>query len=169
MAFDGVFLGQIKIFAGSSVPDGWLPCDGREMPTTGYETLRDVIGTLYGYGVQFRLPDLRGRAPVHVTVPSFQFGSYIGGSEIVQLSLAEMPPHSHNAGAHATASTSDPTGGVYGGSGGSNAYATDAGGNITMASEAIDTTGTGIPHSNMQPFLGLNFYICVSGGEVPVP
>lgn len=168
MAFTGTFLGQIKIFAGTSVPDGWLPCDGREMPTTGYETLRDVIGTTYGYGVQFRLPDLRGRTPIHVLTPSFQFGSYIGGEESHALSLVEMPPHTHNAGAHATASAGDPTGRVLGG-GSSNAFATDPTGNVTMAAEAVDVAGSSTSHSNMQPYLALNFYICVSGGEVPVP
>lgn len=168
MPFTGTFLGQIRIFSGSSTPDGWLPCDGREMPATGYESLRDVIGTTYGYGVQFRLPDLRGRTPVHVTVPSFQFGSYIGGEESHTLSLAEMPPHTHNAGANATASSTDPTSAVFGG-GSSNAFATDPTGNVTMAVEAVDMAGSGTPHSNMQPYLGLNFMICVSGGEVPVP
>lgn len=54
--------------AGSSVPSGWLLCDGSVQTRTSYQALFDVIGTTYNTGgetsLQFRLPDLRGRVAV---------------------------------------------------------------------------------------------------------
>lgn len=72
--------GEIKMFAGSSLPAGWLWCDGAEYIKTDYAELYTAIGDIYNatanstssslYGnyisnsSYFRVPDLRGRAPV---------------------------------------------------------------------------------------------------------
>lgn len=61
----GVPVGTIVPFAGhaDSVPDGWLPCDGRELGRSAFSELFEVIGTLWGDGnsvTTFNLPDLRG-------------------------------------------------------------------------------------------------------------
>lgn len=63
-------IGQIMLFTGNFVPAGWLLCDGRLIPTEGFEGLFAVIGTTYGYHLTdglitgFRVPDLQGAAPV---------------------------------------------------------------------------------------------------------
>ena len=63
-------IGAIIPFAGTSVPNGYLLCDGAEISKTTYQALYAVIKDTYirdtslepmlGYGT-FRLPDLRGR------------------------------------------------------------------------------------------------------------
>ena len=47
----------------SSVPDGFLLCDGSEVEVSDYEDLYDVIGTTYGSSdsTTFCLPDLRNK------------------------------------------------------------------------------------------------------------
>lgn len=59
--------GMLVPWAGASttVPNGWLYCDGTAVSRTSYRALFDIIGTAYGAGdgsTTFNLPDLRGRA-----------------------------------------------------------------------------------------------------------
>ena len=56
--------GVIVPYAGSSVPDGWLLCNGQAVSRTTYAALFSVIGTQYGSGdglTTFNVPDLCGR------------------------------------------------------------------------------------------------------------
>ena len=55
--------GSVYTFAGSTVPTGWLKCNGALLSRTTYAALFSVIGTTYGAGdgsTTFALPDLRG-------------------------------------------------------------------------------------------------------------
>lgn len=55
--------GAVQSFAMRTIPEGWLPCDGREVNRTDYNRLFELIGTTYGVGdgsSTFNLPDLRG-------------------------------------------------------------------------------------------------------------
>lgn len=60
-------IGAIMPYAGGTVPDGYLLCDGSEVERDKYSDLYDVIGVTFNgvtalSGVNtFRLPDLRGR------------------------------------------------------------------------------------------------------------
>ncbi|MCP4707979.1 MAG: hypothetical protein GY869_05095 [Planctomycetes bacterium] len=62
-------LGEIKMFAGTRLtpPDGWVFCDGQELPINQYQYLFSVLGTTYGGDgrTDFGVPDLRGRVPIH--------------------------------------------------------------------------------------------------------
>ena len=56
--------GSVFYFAGSSVPDGYLLCDGRAVSRSTYATLYTRIGTTYGSGdgtTTFNLPNLKDR------------------------------------------------------------------------------------------------------------
>ena len=64
-------VGVIYPFGGdnSKVPDGYLPCDGREVSRTQYSALFNVIGTSFGNGDNvstFNVPDLRESVPVGI-------------------------------------------------------------------------------------------------------
>ena len=61
------YVGEIRIFAGTFAPNGWMYCDGQLLPISENETLFQLIGTTYGGDGEstFALPDLRGRVPVH--------------------------------------------------------------------------------------------------------
>lgn len=57
--------GTIISFAGNSVPDGWMICDGSVVSPVDFPRLFAAIGNTYGSsGGNFRLPDLRGRVPL---------------------------------------------------------------------------------------------------------
>ena len=53
-------VGEIRLFAGQYPPDGWLPCDGRELPIEApYLELYEIIGKTWGGGDDtFALPNL---------------------------------------------------------------------------------------------------------------
>ena len=56
--------GMVLYFANSTVPTGWLQCDGSAVSRTTYANLYAAIGTVYGAGdgsTTFNLPDTRGQ------------------------------------------------------------------------------------------------------------
>lgn len=61
------FIGEIMIYAGSVVPNGWAECNGQLLSIASNTTLFSLLGTTYGGDGEttFALPDLRGRAPIH--------------------------------------------------------------------------------------------------------
>lgn len=57
------YLGEIRMFGGSFAPEGWVLCNGQQLPIKGHEALFNLLGTTYGGdGVTaFAVPDLHGR------------------------------------------------------------------------------------------------------------
>lgn len=58
--------GSIVAYGGPEVPNGWLPCDGRELDgrSPSYAALYQSVGVTFGGNPStshFRIPDLRGR------------------------------------------------------------------------------------------------------------
>lgn len=56
-------VGEVSAFARTTVPTGWLLCDGRAVSRTQYSDLYAAISTTFGGGngtTTFNLPDLRG-------------------------------------------------------------------------------------------------------------
>lgn len=95
--------GSIMPFAGSTIPAGWLECDGSAVSRTTYSSLFAALGGIsspWGLGngsTTFNLPDLRSRVPVGKAV-SGQFSAVgaIGGAETMSLSEAHIAAHSHS-------------------------------------------------------------------------
>lgn len=59
----GAQAGDVKFFAGSAAPAGWLKANGAVVSRTAYAALFAAIGTTYGAGdgaTTFALPDYRG-------------------------------------------------------------------------------------------------------------
>lgn len=57
-------IGTIIAFGGTTIPTGWLLCDGTEVSRTTYSALFTAMGVSWGGGngsSTFNLPDLRGR------------------------------------------------------------------------------------------------------------
>mgnify|MGYP000014694112 CR=1 FL=1 len=55
--------GTVMAYAGTTVPEGYLLCDGSSVSRTTYANLFAAIGTIYGTGdgsTTFNLPDYRG-------------------------------------------------------------------------------------------------------------
>jgi microcystin-dependent protein len=157
------YIGEIRMFAGNFAPAGWAFCEGQLMPISENDTMFQLIGTTYGGDGQetFALPDLRGRIPLH------QGGGSVlaetGGVEEVTLSLNQIPLHKHACLASAgSASDSNPQGKVPGQSAAADLYITDVVG-TTLSSNAIAAAGGSQPHSNLQPYLCVNFIISLFG------
>ncbi|CAF3385109.1 unnamed protein product [Rotaria socialis] len=95
-------VGTIVMFGGDSIPTGWIPCDGSELPRMKYNDLFMVIGTLYGSGDNvrtFNLPDFRERFPLGAKQKMRSRSFTIqGGASKVTLTEAQLPRHSHEKG-----------------------------------------------------------------------
>jgi microcystin-dependent protein len=155
------YLGEIRMVAFWYPPRDWALCDGQTLGINEYQALFAILGTTYGGDGQstFRLPDLRGRVPVH-------WGNQVsigqrGGAETHPLTRNEMPAHTHQVTAStATADVTSPAGAVWGTTS-KPAYASGA--DTTLASTALETVGSGQAHENMPPFLTVGFVICLAG------
>jgi microcystin-dependent protein len=153
------------MFAGNFAPAGWMFCSGQLLPISENETLFNLIGTTYGGDGQstFALPDLQSRVPIH-------FGNgfilaQTGGAEEITLTINQIPVHTHALlGSSNIAGQTVPTGQVAGkNSGASNApYGTDQP-QSTLLPQAVGPTGGSQPHTNIQPYLTINFIISLFG------
>src|SRR4051794_20235165 len=104
------FLSEIKIVSFNFAPKGWALCNGQLLPINQNQALFSILGTTYGGDgrVNFALPDLRGRTPVHAQGP-VTLGER-GGEQAHTLVMSEMPAHTHIASASdLRANQDDPT------------------------------------------------------------
>ncbi|MHB8465058.1 MAG: phage tail protein [Acidimicrobiales bacterium] len=157
-------LGEIRMFAFGKVPTGWLPCDGALLQIRDNQALYSLVGNRFGGDgqVTFAVPDLRGRVPVH-RGPEIAFGSR-GGEVTHTLVEGEMARHTHQirgtadpaaaSKPHVWATTSiSPTH--------SPTYSATANG--VLGSGALSMAGGNEPHTNMQPYVVVQFCVCISG------
>jgi microcystin-dependent protein len=155
------FLSEIRIMSFVYPPKGWALCNGQLLPINQNQALFSLLGTTFGGDgrVNFALPDLRGRTPIHVG-SGHTLGER-GGEQAHTLSIAEMPTHAHVFNASSgNANTPVPTNNMFGSS--NNFYAAPA--NLTSISPAtVTNTGGSQAHLNMQPFLTLSFCIALQG------
>jgi microcystin-dependent protein len=159
------YVGEIRMFAGTFAPAGWMLCQGQLLPIAEFSTLFNLIGTTYGGDGQqtFALPDLRGRFPVHMG-NGFVIGQS-SGQESVTLTASQLPVHSHAAKASAGGNVVSPNNAVWSTDpyGNTAAYTPPPSPVSSMAPNAINPSGGGGPHDNMQPFLPINFIIALFG------
>src|SRR5947209_16928481 len=62
------FLSEIRIMSFSFAPKGWALCNGQLLPINQNQPLFALLGTTFGGDgrVNFALPNLQGRVPIHV-------------------------------------------------------------------------------------------------------
>src|ERR687885_1269895 len=101
------FLSEIRIMSFGFPPKGWALCNGQLLPINQNQGLFSLLGTTYGGDgrVNFALPDLRGRAPIHMG-SGHTLGER-GGEQAHTLSIAEIPTHTHVANASNNAGNLD--------------------------------------------------------------
>jgi microcystin-dependent protein len=159
------FLSEIRIMSFGFAPKGWALCNnGQLLPINQNQALFSLLGTTFGGDgrVNFALPDLRGRIPIHVG-SGHTLGER-GGEPAHTLSIAELPEHVHTANANTTvASTNSPSPNVrLAQSNFSMLYGT-ASNLVAMAPNAVTSVGGSQAHLNMQPFLTLSLCIALQG------
>ena len=109
---EGVNTGIIVPWSSSSVPTGFLECNGANVSRSTYSALFAVVGTTYGAGdgsSTFGLPDLQNNVCVGKsnnkalastggadTVTST--GNLSGSTANATLSSSQLAPHTHNIG-----------------------------------------------------------------------
>lgn len=169
------FIGEIRLFTGNYAPEGWAFCHGQQVSLPHNQVLYSVLGGAFGTDnkTYFTLPDLRGLVPIHQgsgagLTPRQCYEK--GGSMTETITTSEMPNHTHQLNAHTTGNTMDAS---------NNIWATTPRGttvsvyneeqpNASMHPNAITASGGSQAHNNMQPYLAINYIICMTEGIYPV-
>jgi microcystin-dependent protein len=163
------YLGEIRMFAGNFAPQGWALCNGQILAISQNTALFSLLGTYYGGdGVQtFALPNLQSRVPVHQGQGS-GLSPYVigqsGGNENVTLTQAQMPQHNHTmATLSAPGTAARPNTQLLAQSTSGNVYGPAPGDGSALNQAAINSAGSGQPHTNIQPYLAVTFIIALQG------
>lgn len=162
------FVGEIRMFAGNFAPRGWAFCDGQLLAVTQNDALFSLFGTIYGGDgrTTFGLPDLRGRIPIHAGDGPGLSPRRLGakaGAETVTVTTNQLPSHTHQAhGASAIGTDPNPGGTVVASSSVMQPYYVGAA-TQPMASTSITSVGGSRDHTNIQPFLCVNFIVALFG------
>lgn len=142
----GLPVGTIAPYAGSTVPTGWLLCDGTAVSRSTYRTLFNVISTTYGVGngtTTFNLPDLRQKFPMGKAASGT--GSTLGATGGTIDHVHTGPSHTHTI------------------NGPSATTVVASGAGATVASSAhthtADAAGAGNTGTANPPFVAINFVI----------
>ncbi len=173
------FIGEIRIFPITFIPDGWLLCDGSLLLVQQYQPLAALLGSTYGGDgrTNFGLPNLLSRGPLCFSPGQGVALGSSGGAAQVTLTSSQSS-HTHAANAYnalgnntspvgaALATEKKPKGGAI------DIYYTPAaaGTPVTMNQAALapacgDATKSGAadPHDNMAPYLVMGFGIATTG------
>lgn len=144
--------GEIKMWAGDTIPDGWLLCDGSEVSKTTYPNLYEAIGDLWGVpssSSNFKLPNLAGKVPVGYNSADTDFTpvGHTDGEKTHKLTIAEMPSHSHSRDYYSADWCANGTKSGYHGS-------------DTGTKKVTGSTGGNGAHNNLQPYAVVKYIIC---------
>ena len=157
------FLSEIRIMSFVFPPKGWALCNGQLLPINQNQALFALLGTTFGGDgrVNFALPDLRGRTPIHVG-GGHTLGER-GGEQAHTLSIAELATHTHQVNASTLVGNAvQPTGNVLA-SPLNLSYAPPGGVLTALQPATVTNIGGSQAHLNMQPFLTLSFCIALQG------
>lgn len=164
------YVGEIRLVAMNFAPAGWAFCHGQALPIGENETLFQLIGTTYGGdGEQtFHLPDLRSRVPISAGQGAGMSRNYIngetGGVEEVTLTQQQIPHHSHPLVVSGAPGTRDlAQDGLLATPPAVHPYGPAPAPAAEVAMANVRPEGGSQPHTNMQPYLALNFIISLFG------
>lgn len=170
------------MFGGNFAPRNWAYCSGQSLSIAQNSALFSILGTIFGGDgrTSFKLPDMRGRVSVHAGHGPGLTNRTLGqasGTEDVTLNVQQIPSHTHVATPNLSgkvgvvdddATTSDAAGNVLANSTPGHSYhagpADDELGGVSLTgSVGVSNTGGSQHHNNMQPWLAVNYIICMFG------
>ena len=180
------FIGEVKMYPGTTIPSNWHLCDGTALSRTTYSALFAAIGTTYGEGdgeTTFNLPDLRNKFPIGADGTNRLLNSQGGTKNKI------IPSHTHSVAARAsTAMSANGTHDHYyreqtkQGASASNGWARPRSTNHTTEDDGYYQSYATLTHThqipahstltagdvvgqdiNIPPYLGLNFIIYTGG------
>jgi microcystin-dependent protein len=173
-------IGEIRMFAGTFNPRTWAFCQAQIMSIAQNTALFSILGTTYGGNGQttFGLPDFRGRIPVGAGqgpgLSNYVLGQ-IGGTQTNTITNANFPAHTHPFSGSITMPGNAAAGGADTPQNnypailtGTNMYSTtndsSGMGNMQLAlTGASAGSASPTPVNNIQPVMGMNYIICLSG------
>jgi microcystin-dependent protein len=172
------YIGEIRMFAGNFAPRGWAFCQGQIMGISTNTALFSILGTTYGGDGQttFGLPDFRSRVAVGAgqgPALSYYALGQKAGVERNTLLPTNIPAHTHNLMVSSSNSdTATPvTGSTIAVTGTQDARTftpalsfNSATPNVALNAASITPAGgSNVPVNNIQPYLGINYIICLQG------
>ena len=166
---EGIPTATIVPWSDSSVPSGFLECNGAAVSRTTYSALFAIIGTTYGAGdgsSTFNVPDLQDNVAIGKsnnkalgstgganTVTST--GNVGGSTANASLSTPQIASHSHSQGAVGTQANENPGNGQRARRQGNTGSAGGGGGH----SHNMSATFSGDATSVVQPYLTIIYII----------
>ena len=155
------FLSEIKIVSFNFAPKGWALCNGQTLPINQNQALFALLGTTYGGNGQttFQLPNLRGQVPIHEGN-----GHTLGekaGSTAVTVNIQQLPTHIHSLQASSQNGAVAAVGNAILARV-NNLYVAPSS-LTTMNPASVTSVGGSQAHTNMMPYLVLNFIIALQG------
>jgi microcystin-dependent protein len=157
------YVGEIRMFAGNFAPNGWMLCQGQQLPISENETLFNLIGTTYGGDGEsaFNLPDLSSRLPLHQG-GGFTIGQGAGVEEVT-LTVGQIPNHNHPLLASTDAANSKTPTNLVLATTQAQTYFNSPDAAAAMSPLSVGPAGGSQPHTNLQPYLCINFIISLFG------
>ncbi len=168
------YIGEIRIFSGNFAPKGWALCNGQLMNIQQNTALYSILGVQYGGDgkTTFALPNLMASAPMNqgsgMGLTPRKVGEAVG-TQTVTLLESQIPAHSHTPVAIQSVGTSGNPIGLFWAEGAGagrppkQPHLYDTKLDVQMNTQALGLTGGSQPHNNMQPFLVMNYIICLQG------
>jgi microcystin-dependent protein len=169
---EGIPTATIIPWSDSSIPSGYLECNGQAVSRSTYSALFAIIGTTYGAGdgsSTFLVPDLQDNVPVgksnNKAVGSAggantvaKTGNVGGSTANATLSTAQLASHTHPSG---LTYSPEPDGGVRAGGllQGKNPANTSSTGGGSGHSHNMSANFTGDATSVLQPYLTILYLI----------
>ena len=156
------FLSEIRLMSFVFAPKGWALANGQLLPINQNQALFSLLGTTFGGDgrVNFALPDIRGRTPIHVG--SGHTLGQKGGEQAHTVTQSEMPQHTHALNVvNANGSTPQAANNLFAGA--NNMYHSPDGNLVSMEPGTVTNVGGSQAHLNMQPFLTISFCIALQG------
>jgi microcystin-dependent protein len=160
------------MFSFNYPPRGWALCNGQIMAIAQNQALFSLLGITYGGDgrVTFALPNLQGRTPLHFgnssLGSSYALGG-VGGTASVTLLTPQMPIHGHQvqASSSTNGAVADPTGAFFAPAAGAYGTPTPPAPDtlVTLSPATVPNAGGSQPHTNMMPYLVLNYCIALTG------
>ena len=153
-------IGSVIPFAGSTIPEKWLECNGSAISRETYSELFNAIGVNYGVGdglTTFNIPNLKEKIPVGHDPAGTEFDviGKTGGEKTHTLTTQELATHSHTS--------------IYAGGSQLNINSPGTGTALTITTDGTSTTtgynmatnsaGGGQPHNNLQPYIVMKYII----------
>ena len=157
-------MSEIRMVSFNFPPQGWALANGQFLPINQNQALFSLLGTVFGGNGQttFALPNFRGRVPIHQGN-----GHTMGetaGATAVTINQQQMPQHVHFMQASSAAATDNipASDKVLAASVNYEAYRPYSNG-TTFHAQTVSSVGGSQAHTNMQPYLVLNFCIALQG------